>query len=126
VAVEESHDIEDVSKFYFLLVPRRSPDTEGKLNLDAPAAPASAPQDSSKSQFRQIAIGKKRLPDTEAKHEVFWATVVNVGDDLEALESGLEEQVYQTKTRGIHDRVQLVCIGIYFHLQESVTFSLPA
>lgn len=50
--------------------------------------------------FRYIVMGKKSLPDSETKHEVFWGSVADIGDNLGMLEEGLSEQIYQTKTRG--------------------------
>jgi hypothetical protein len=64
------------------------------------------------------------LPDAKAKHEVFWASVVNIGDNLQALESGLEERAYQTKTRGTYEMLY----GRFLHTplpKVNVTLNLP-
>jgi len=72
----------------------------------ADAVPAPAVLGESKQHYRLLVIGKKHLPDPEVggsgkgRKEIFWATVVTVGDDLHSLERGLGEKTYETKTRG--------------------------
>jgi hypothetical protein len=74
------------------------------LEPGADAVPAAAPLDMWGKHYRLITIGKKTLPDPDShrggRKESLWATVTAVGDDLEALESGMGEKTYETKTRG--------------------------
>jgi hypothetical protein len=68
-------------------------------------APAEAVE-TAKKHHRLISIGKKSLPDPNhggsghGRKDAFWATVTAVGDDMEALNKGLGEKTYETKTRG--------------------------
>jgi hypothetical protein len=83
---------------------------EAEMKVLAPGAdviPAKDNSHSTKKHFRLITVGKKRLPDPQnpgaegtRRKETFWATVTAVGDDLESLKKGLQEQSYDTKTRG--------------------------
>ncbi|KAF8510197.1 hypothetical protein BU17DRAFT_98342 [Hysterangium stoloniferum] len=107
VAIEEARDIDDVAKLSILLIPRPSKSEDSKKNMNnltgreaASAAPSPAPQSRPDQFFRYMVLGKKHLPFSSGKHEVFWATVVDVGHDLANLDYGLQRQVYQTKTRG--------------------------
>ena len=64
--------------------------------------PAEEPTGKTRKRFRLIVVGKKGLPDPEARgrDRVFWGTVSTVGEDLKKLEEGLGESTYETKTRG--------------------------
>lgn len=70
-------------------------------------APAEAVE-TIKKHHRLISIGKKLLPDPShggsghGRKDSFWATVTAVGDDMEALNKGLGEKTYETKTKGAH------------------------
>ncbi|KIJ54371.1 hypothetical protein M422DRAFT_775501 [Sphaerobolus stellatus SS14] len=107
VGKEDVEDVDDIANFSFLLVPR-PPKEDSKDEYDSKdpkvrggsAAPEPAPQTEPNEFFRYIVMGKKHFPKTESKHEVFWASVVDVGEDVTKLDEGLSEQVYQTKTRG--------------------------
>ncbi|KAI0784928.1 hypothetical protein C8Q75DRAFT_337222 [Abortiporus biennis] len=125
VELEEVHSVDDVQRFHMLLVPRppefsqASEDTEKpeqdnedqEMKLIEPGAdvvPARETTGQVKKPFRLIAIGKKSLPDPDAggggkgggRKQVFWGTVLTVGEDLHALEQGMEGKEYETKTRG--------------------------
>ncbi|RDX51857.1 hypothetical protein OH76DRAFT_1470623 [Lentinus brumalis] len=135
VELEEAHSLDDVQKFYMLLVPRPpqfasssgtsanqadEEDQEMKLiEAGADAVPAAEPTGSSKKHFRLLILGKKALPDPDAKgsgrHQVFWATVSTVGDDLKKLEEGLGARTYETKTRGTRHQgpARLAARGAY-------------
>ncbi|KAI0699351.1 hypothetical protein C8T65DRAFT_729035 [Cerioporus squamosus] len=136
VELEEAHSLDDVQKFYMLLIPRppqfasgsdpsanqAGGDEDQEMNLieaGADAVPAAEPKGSSKKRFRLLILGKKALPDPEAKgsgrHQVFWATVSTVGDDLKKLEEGLGAKTYETKTRGTRHQgsARLAARGAY-------------
>ncbi|KAI8990587.1 hypothetical protein BD414DRAFT_484111 [Trametes punicea] len=125
VELEEVHSLDDVQRFYMLLVPRPpqfaappesstqadGDDENQEMNLiesGADAVPAAEPKGQTKKRFRLLVIGKKGLPDPDAggggkgggRKQVFWATVATVSDDLKKLEEGLGPKKYQTKTRG--------------------------
>ena len=120
VELEEAHSVDDVQRFYMLLIPRppqfaaggpgmttKGDDDEEQQEMTliqegADAVPAEEPTDKMKKRFRLIVVGKKGLPDPEAKGRgrVFWGTVSTVGEDLKKLEEGLGESTYETKTGG--------------------------
>ncbi|KAH9913334.1 uncharacterized protein BXZ73DRAFT_92980 [Epithele typhae] len=123
---EEAHSLDDVQRFYILLC--RGPPVrvrfrrrhgqrwgagagDGLVEEGADAVPAAEPQDEPKKPFRLIHVGKKGLPDPERagggggrRRQMFWASVDSVGDDLTALQAGLEGSTYETKTRGASPR----------------------
>lgn len=112
VGVEESESIDDVAKLSFLLVPR-PPKTEKE---EEDPSPFVTHEDGVPIEyFRYIIMGKKHLPDSETKHEVFWGAVADIGNNLSALDEGLEEQVYSTKTKGERHKgaVRLTGRGVY-------------
>lgn len=97
-----------------LLVPRAS---------DSETAPAPNKEENDKQDkreppnptgYRLISLGKKRLPEPEAAlklgqepggiggshSEAIWATVAEIGTDIERVTQGMEEKRYSTKTRG--------------------------
>ncbi|KAJ7478684.1 hypothetical protein B0H11DRAFT_1808969 [Mycena galericulata] len=134
VQTDDPSSLDDVKNLHMLLVPRRpkfstADDTpmsaaeESKdmeiLKQGADAVPAAAPLDSPEQHYRLVTIGKKTLPDPDARRggrkESFWATVVGVGDDLDALEKGMGEKTYETKTRGTRrdPPARLVARGCY-------------
>ncbi|OSD06253.1 hypothetical protein PYCCODRAFT_1450228 [Trametes coccinea BRFM310] len=139
VELEEAHSLDDVQRFYMLLVPRppqfaahsdsaktRGDDEDQEMNLiesGADAVPAPEPKNQSKKRFRLLLIGKKGLPDPDAggggkgggRKQVFWATVATVGDDLKKLEEGLGPKTYETKTRGTRHQgaARLAARGAY-------------
>ena len=90
--------MDDVARFQMLLAP-------GPLASKLTATPAGA-AGATKKYYRLISIGKKSLPNPEhgggghGRRDAFWATVLAVGDDMEALNKGLGEKTYETKTRG--------------------------
>ncbi|KAF9561793.1 hypothetical protein CPC08DRAFT_817501 [Agrocybe pediades] len=129
VQVEEVNSIDDIRNFHILLVPRppefavhtgessnnqtkkEDPENSEKseqkvLARGADAVPAPDNSTSTKKQYRLITVGKKKLPDPEShqggsrRKETFFAIVTDVGDNLDDLEKGLGEKIYQTKTRG--------------------------
>lgn len=77
----------------------------GPLTSNLTTAPAEA-VGAAKKHYRLISIGKKSLPNPQhgggghGRRDTFWATVVAVGDDMEALNKGLGEKTYETKTKG--------------------------
>ncbi|KAI0360998.1 hypothetical protein OH77DRAFT_1442914 [Trametes cingulata] len=142
VELEEIHSLDDVQRFYMLLVPRppsfasasdtktetqaKGDDEDQEMNLiesGADAVPAPQPKGESKKRFRLMVIGKKGLPDPEAggggkgggRKQVFWATVATVSDDLKKLEEGLGPKEYETKTRGTRHQApaRLAARGAY-------------
>ena len=121
--MEEAHSVDDVQRFYMLLVPRppqfaaggpgatstsKAEDEEKEMNLiqeGADAVHAEEPKNQSKKRFRLIVVGKKSLPDPDVKgggrgKQVFWGSISTIGEDLKKLEEGLGESTYETKTRG--------------------------
>ena len=122
VELEEVHSINDVQRFYILLVPRppefsqppesadTKPGDEGEmtvLSAGADAVPAPETTNETKKRFRLLQVGKKALPDPEAgggkgrgRKGVFWAMISTIGEDLKKLQEGLGEKEYETKTRG--------------------------
>ncbi|KAM5532241.1 hypothetical protein V8D89_014080 [Ganoderma adspersum] len=137
VELEEAHSVDDVQRFYMLLVPRPPQfatggpgmatkgddgDDEEQQEMSliqegADAVPAEEPTGKTKKKFRLIVVGKKGLPDPEAKGRgrVFWGTVSTVGEDLKKLEEGLGESTYETKTRGTRHQgsARLAARGAY-------------
>ncbi|KAH9897833.1 hypothetical protein C8Q73DRAFT_641408 [Cubamyces lactineus] len=142
VELEEAHSMDDVQRFYMLLVPRppqfathtdsrndthaKNDDEGQEMNLigsGADAVPAPEPKGQTKKRFRLMLIGKKGLPDPDAggggkgggRKQVFWATVATVSDDLEKLEEGLGPKTYETKTRGTRHQAaaRLAARGAY-------------
>ncbi|KAI0778751.1 hypothetical protein BD413DRAFT_609321 [Trametes elegans] len=141
VELEEAHSLDDVQRFYMLLVPRppqfaspgssggtqsKDDDEDQEMNLiesGADAVPATEPKDQSKKRFRLLIIGKKGLPDPEAggggagggRKQVFWAAVSSIGEDLKKLEEGLGPKEYETKTRGTRHQAaaRLAARGAY-------------
>jgi hypothetical protein len=63
--------------------------------------PKSPPHD--KGHFhRIIEIGKKKMPDPDAKNQVIWGLVSGVGNDKGAFKDSFGAYSYETKTRGEH------------------------
>ncbi len=77
----------------------------GPLASKLTTAPAGA-VGAAEKHYRLISIGTKSLPNPKhggsghGRKEAFWATVNAVGDDMEALNKGLGEKTYETKTMG--------------------------
>ncbi|KAF8182734.1 hypothetical protein K438DRAFT_1908030 [Mycena galopus ATCC 62051] len=133
VETDAPSSIDDVKNLHMLLIPRppkfsaeddtshlkKDSDEMELLAAGADAVPSAEPLDASGKHYRLITVGKKTLPDPDSRRggrkESFWATVTAVGDDLDALESGLGEHTYDTKTRGTrHDPpARLVARGCY-------------
>ena len=61
--------------------------------------PTSAPHNSG-HYHRIIEVGKKKLPDPGARHQVIWGLVGAVGTDKDALKKAFGAYSYETKTRG--------------------------
>jgi hypothetical protein len=76
VDATEVDELEDVQRFFFVLKPDR------------------------KRRYREIVVGRKRLPDPAA-HEREWAFVARVVDDADEMRGELEAKAYETKTRGV-------------------------
>ncbi|KAG8990959.1 hypothetical protein FRB90_001531 [Tulasnella sp. 427] len=79
------HDLDDISKFHILLLPRES-ETKSKHQ-----------------RFRVFTIGKKRLPDrAKGGREVFWATMTKFGDNFAEFKASeaMGPVDYETKTKG--------------------------
>jgi hypothetical protein len=128
VELEEAHSIYDVQRFHILLVLRllefstylgsngtdvNDDEEMNTIGEGADAVPAAPTTDIKKKPFRFIAVGKKSLPDPEArgKKPIFWATIVTVGKDLGKLRDELGVKEYETKTRGKGLSV-LSCTGV--------------
>ncbi|KAN0062279.1 hypothetical protein ACQY0O_005460 [Thecaphora frezii] len=121
--------LDDVQNSFMLLIPRRS---ESKTAPAPPKAEKTAAGGEGKGDsdgkdkheppnptgYRLIALGRKRLPDVELAlshgqeprgiggrdSEATWATISNVGTNIQELMDGMKENCYSTKTRG--ERVQ--------------------
>ncbi|KAH9950999.1 hypothetical protein B0H21DRAFT_413389 [Amylocystis lapponica] len=141
VELEEAHALDDVQRFYMLLVPRPpsfsttseqsgEDGTKQEENSDmkvlspgADAVPAPETTDEQKKHFRLLVVGKKSLPDPEAggsgkgsgRNQVFWATITTIGEDLIKLQEGLGEKEDETKTRGTRHQgpARLAARGAY-------------
>ncbi|WWD16578.1 hypothetical protein CI109_101006 [Kwoniella shandongensis] len=81
VEEEDPESIDDISKFHILLIPKSSPHDKGHFH-------------------RIIEIGKKKLPDPGAKHQVIWGLVGGVSTDKASLKDSFGAKEYETKTRG--------------------------
>jgi hypothetical protein len=57
---------------------------------------------------RIIEVGKKKLPDPGAKHQVIWGLIGGVGDDRSKLKEAFGAYSYETKTRGERGEVVLL------------------
>ncbi|KAF9244504.1 hypothetical protein BU15DRAFT_85886 [Melanogaster broomeanus] len=129
---EEVHSLDDVKNLHMLVIPRppefsvhgeqqaqhaeQGPMEDMSLMSEgADVVPAPEAKDQPKKRYRLLTIGKKRLPEAERGHEIFWATVTAVGDDLHKLERGLGEKSYETKTRGKRHEgsIRLAGRGVY-------------
>ena len=111
-----TESLDDVQNTFMLLVPRAS---------ESDTAPASEAEGNEAEQhdkrkppnptaYRLVSLGKKRMPSPSAalksgqkpggiggRHsEAIWATVVDIGQDLNKVAEGMGEQRYSTKTRG--------------------------
>ncbi|WVF67134.1 hypothetical protein IAT40_001879 [Kwoniella sp. CBS 6097] len=81
VETEDPETIDDVSKFHILLIPKTGKHAKGHYH-------------------RIIEVGKKKLPDPGAKHQVIWGLVGNIDTDKAGLKDVFGAKDYQTKTRG--------------------------
>ncbi|GAK62270.1 uncharacterized protein PAN0_001d0469 [Moesziomyces antarcticus] len=115
-----AESLDEVQSTFMVLVPRAS---------ESDTAPASSAEKKENEEgdkreppnpttYRLISLGKKRMPSPEAaiasgsepggiggRHsEAIWATVADIGADLNNLAQGMGEERYTTKTRG--DRVK--------------------
>ena len=79
---------DSATRFSILLLPNPTADDE------------SIPVEDRIKPYRYILVGKKRLPDVHASHEVLWGSVTSVGDNLSSLKEELGSQTYQTQTLG--------------------------
>ncbi|KAJ7252360.1 hypothetical protein B0H12DRAFT_1202606 [Mycena haematopus] len=122
VETDSPSSIDDVKNLHMLLVPRPPKFSVEDDTDDSPAEDSDEMkvlEEGADAHYRLITIGKKTLPDPDSRRggrkESFWATVTAVGDDLDALEKGLGEHTYDTKTRGTrHDPpARLVARGCY-------------
>ncbi|KAF5362696.1 hypothetical protein D9758_011745 [Tetrapyrgos nigripes] len=140
---EKAGSLEDIKNLHMLLVPRppafavsgssynktfnlKEDPESTEFNESSVLAPSGdavpAPAETTKKKkYRLITVGKKKLPDPgqggtgRGRKETFWATVTKVGEDLDALEKGLDEMTYETKTRGTRheEPARLVARGGY-------------
>ncbi|TFY52545.1 hypothetical protein EVJ58_g9957 [Rhodofomes roseus] len=132
VELDEAHSVDDVQRFYILLVPRPpefsvasngSKDTDEDQEMTvlfegADAVPAPEPKGQTKKHFRLIVPGKKSLPDPEhgrGRGNIFWGAIVTIGEDLNKLQQGLGGKEYETKTRGTRHQAaaRLAARGAY-------------
>ncbi|WVW80062.1 hypothetical protein I302_102035 [Kwoniella bestiolae CBS 10118] len=81
VETEEAESLDDISKFHILLIPQSGKHSQGHYH-------------------RIIEVGKKKLPDPGAKHQVIWGLVGGVGEDKSTLKDSFGAYTYETKTRG--------------------------
>ncbi|KAK8861513.1 hypothetical protein IAR55_002334 [Kwoniella newhampshirensis] len=81
VEEEDPESLDDVSKFHILLIPKSSPHDKGHFH-------------------RIIEVGKKKLPDPGAKHQVIWGLVSAASTDKGDLKDSFGAKEYDTKTRG--------------------------
>ncbi|KAJ1030282.1 hypothetical protein NDA16_001192 [Ustilago loliicola] len=114
-----TESLDDVQNTFMLLVPRASE------SVTAPAKGSKKESDEDDKRkplnptaYRLVSLGKKRMPSPEAalkagqepggiggRHsETIWATVANIGADLNKVAEGMGEERYSTKTRG--DRIK--------------------
>ncbi|EMD32626.1 hypothetical protein CERSUDRAFT_126728 [Gelatoporia subvermispora B] len=121
VQLEEAESLDDVQRFYMVLVPRPPEfssgsetaakgsgdgDEDQEMNLisaGADAVPAAETTNEKQKRFRLIVLGKKSLPDPDqgrGRGSVFWGAITTVGEDLIKLQDGLGPKEYETKTRG--------------------------
>ena len=111
------HSLDDVQNTFILLVPRESesdtaPSTDA--NKDSEEGTPDKKKAPNATNYRLIALGKKRLPDPEValkagqepagiggrNSEAIWATIVDIGTDLNEVAKGMGQERYSTKTRG--------------------------
>jgi len=69
------------ARFHMLLIPTSAPHNQGHYH-------------------RVIEIGKKKMPDADAKYQVIWGLVSSVSTDQGALKTAFGAYSYETKTRG--------------------------
>ncbi|KAL7419740.1 hypothetical protein Q5752_005656 [Cryptotrichosporon argae] len=81
VEVEDPESLDDVSKFYIVLLPK-----SGSY--------------ATKDYHRLITVGKKQLPEQGAKHQVIWGSVQGTADDMAGFKDALGPYEYDTKTLG--------------------------
>ncbi|WWC60224.1 uncharacterized protein I303_102790 [Kwoniella dejecticola CBS 10117] len=81
VETDEAESLDDISKFHILLIPQSGPHSKSHYH-------------------RIIEVGKKKLPDPGAKHQVIWGLVGGVGNDKSSLKDSFGAYTYETKTRG--------------------------
>ncbi|KAK6907264.1 hypothetical protein I203_101254 [Kwoniella mangroviensis CBS 8507] len=81
VETDEAESLDDISKFHILLIPQSGKHSKGHYH-------------------RIIEVGKKKLPDPGAKHQVIWGLVGGVGEDKSTLKESFGAYTYETKTRG--------------------------
>lgn len=111
-----TESLDDVQNTFMLLVPRAS---------ESDTAPAKSSKKESDEEdkrkppnptaYRLVSLGKKRMPSPEAalkvgqepggiggRHsEAIWATIADIGADLNKVAEGMGEERYSTKTRGM-------------------------
>lgn len=88
VQLEAAHSLEDVQRFFMLLLPK-----------DSDSAPTCS--------WRLMNIGRKHLPGhndpkmgEKGRPETIWRLFVAVGSEMSALRDSLGPKEYETKTRG--------------------------
>ncbi|OCF74903.1 hypothetical protein I204_03746 [Kwoniella mangroviensis CBS 8886] len=81
VETDEAESLDDIPKFHILLIPQSGKHSKGHYH-------------------RIIEVGKKKLPDPGAKHQVIWGLVGGVGEDKSTLKESFGAYTYETKTRG--------------------------
>ncbi|SAM69610.1 uncharacterized protein UBRO_00619 [Ustilago bromivora] len=114
-----TESLEDVQNTFMLLVPRASESDKAP----AKGSKKEADEDDKRmppnpTAYRLVSLGKKRMPSPDAalkagqepggiggRHsEAIWATVADIGADLNNVAKGMGEERYSTKTRG--DRIK--------------------
>lgn len=107
--------LDDVQNTFMLLVPRASESN----TAPAKGSKKEADEDDKRkppnpTAYRLVSLGKKRMPSPDAalkagqepggiggRHsEAIWATVADIGADLNNVAKGMGEERYSTKTRG--------------------------
>ncbi|RUS15457.1 hypothetical protein BC938DRAFT_476933 [Jimgerdemannia flammicorona] len=91
VDAKEANAVEDVQRLYFVLKPKHA---------KAGNAKASAKADASNSRKnRLVVVPRKKLPETHQKAR-YWGFVRKTAADVKDLASYLDEEKYETKTKG--------------------------
>jgi hypothetical protein len=95
VEVEQVHNLDEVQRMYILLKPL----VKGEPHATVKEQEIQGITSTASHKNRLMIVAKKKLPDT-LKHEKFFGFVWKVGDELKELVEVLEQEEYDTATRG--------------------------